>query len=68
MNEQELTSLRTIIRHLWRTEQQSFEERELNDGMPPDDHIFSHLETLRRYVTDEQPDDSVLRQSGTHTQ
>ena len=67
MNEQELNSLQTVIRHLWRDEQRHFEECEANDGEAPDDHIFRHLETLRRYVTDEQPDDSALRQSGTHT-
>ena len=54
MTEQELGSLRTIIRYLWRTEQQNFEERERNDGAPPDIHIFSHLETLRCYLTHEQ--------------
>ena len=54
MTEQELASLRTVIRYLWRDEQKNFEECELNDGAPPDDHIFSRLETLRRYVTHEQ--------------
>ncbi len=67
MNEQELESLNTVIRYLWRDEQRHFEECELNDGEAPDDHVFRHLETLHRYVTDEQADDSVLRQSGTHT-
>ena len=67
MTEQELDSLKTVIRYLWRDEQRHFEECELNDGEAPDDHIFRHLETLRRYVADEQPDDSVLRQSGTNT-
>ena len=67
MNEQELESLNTVIRYLWREEQKDFEKREVNDGGAPDDHIFRHLETLGRYVTDEQADDSVLRQSGTHT-
>ncbi len=67
MTEQELESLKTVIRYLWRDEQKHFEECELNDGGPPDDHIFAHLETLGRYVTDEQADDSVLRQTGAHT-
>ena len=67
MTEQELESLKTVIRYLWRDEQKHFEECELNDGGPPDDHIFRHLETLGRYVTDEQADDSVLRQPVTHT-
>ena len=67
MNEQELESLKSVIDYLWRDEQRHFEECELNDGEAPDDHIFRHLETLDRYVTDEQADDSVLRQSGTHT-
>ncbi len=68
MNEQELESLNTVVRYLWRDEQRHFEECELNDGEAPDDHIFRHLETLGRYVTDKQPDDSAPRQSGTHTQ
>ena len=67
MNEQDLESLNTVIRYLWREEQRHFEECEINDGGAPDDHIFRHLETLRRYVTDEQAEDSVLRQTGTHT-
>ena len=67
MTEQELDSLKTVIRYLWRGEQRDFAEREVNDGGAPDEHVFRHLETLRRYVTDEQPDDSVLRQSGNHT-
>ena len=57
MNEQELESLKTVIRFLWRDEQKNFEECELNDGEAPDDHIFSHLETLRRYLTNEQTSD-----------
>ena len=57
MTEQELTSLRTVIRYLWRDEQKNFEECELNDGGPPDDHVFSHLETLDRYLTRAQADD-----------
>ncbi len=68
MNEQELESLNTVIRYLWREGQKDFEKSEVNDGGAPDDHIFSHLETLGRYVTDEQANDSVLRQTGTHTQ
>ncbi len=67
MTEQELNSLQTVIRFLWRDEQKHFEECELNDGGAPDDHIFRHLETLRRYMADEQPDDSAPRQSGIHT-
>ena len=54
MNQQELASLNTIIRHLWREEQKDFEEREVNDGEAPDDHLFRHLETLRRYAEHEQ--------------
>ena len=57
MTEQELASLRTVIRYLWCDEQKNFEECELNDGGPPDDHIFSHLETLGRYMTREQAAD-----------
>ena len=57
MNEQEFESLKTVIRYLWRDEQKDFEECELNDGAPPDDHIFSHLETLRRYLAHERAAD-----------
>ncbi len=60
MTEQELTSLRTVIRYLWRDEQKNFEECELNDGGPPDDHVFPHLETLGRYLTHEQAADVSL--------
>ncbi len=67
MTEQELDSLKTVINYLWCDEQRHFEECELNDGEAPDDHVFRHLETLGRYVTDEQADDSVLRQTDTHT-
>ncbi len=51
MNKQKLESLNTVIRYLWRDEQRHFEECELNDGEAPDDHVFRHLETLRRYMT-----------------
>ncbi len=57
MTGQELESLRTVIRYLWRDEQKDFEECEINDGEAPDDHIFRHLETLRRYLTHEQAAD-----------
>ena len=57
MTEQELESLRTVIRYLWRPEQKNFTERERTDGAPPDDHIFSHLETLRRYLAQERAAD-----------
>ncbi len=67
MTQQELDSLKTVIRFLWREEQKDFEECEVNDGEAPDDHIFRHLETLDLYVTDEQPDDSEPRQYGTNT-
>ncbi len=61
MNEQELESLKTVVRFLWRDEQKHFEECELNDGGAPDDHIFRHLETLRRYLAHERaPDVSPL--------
>ena len=51
MTEQELESLRTIIHYLWRDEQKHFDDCELNDGGAPNDHVFSHLETLNRYLT-----------------
>ena len=57
MTEQELASLRTVINYLWRDEQINFEECELNDGGPSDDHVFSHLETLNRYLTRAQAAD-----------
>ncbi len=57
MNEQELESLNTVIRYLWREEQKDFEECEVNDGEAPDDHVFRHLETLRRYVANERAAD-----------
>ncbi len=57
MNDQEMESLRTVIRYLWRPEQKNFTERELNDGGAPDDHIFRHLETLRRYLAHERAAD-----------
>ena len=57
MTEQELTSLRTVVCFLWRDEQKNFEECELNDGRPPDGHIFSHLETLGHYLAHEQATD-----------
>jgi len=57
MNEQELESLKTVVRFLWRDEQKHFEERERTDGAPPDDHIFSHLETLRHYLAHERAAD-----------
>ncbi len=63
MTEQELASLRTVIRYLWRDEQKNFEECELNDGEPPDDHVFSHLETLGRYLTRAQAVDVPSEQT-----
>ena len=49
MTEQELKSLRHVIRYLWRDEQKHFEDCKLN-GDNPDDPIFPHLETLDRYL------------------
>ena len=57
MNEQELDSLNTVVRYLWREEQKGFEKHEVNDGGAPDDHIFRHLETLRHYVANERAAD-----------
>ena len=54
MTEQELESLKTVIRYLWRDEQNNFEACELADGGAPDNHVFRHLETLRRYLAHEQ--------------
>ena len=53
MTEQELTSLRTVVRYLWRDEQKNFEDMEAA-GDDPGDHVFSHLETLDRYLTRQQ--------------
>ncbi len=63
MTEQELISLRTVIRYLWRDERKNFEECGVNDGRPPDDHIFSHLETLGRYLTRAQAADVPSEQT-----
>ncbi|MEE9250472.1 MAG: hypothetical protein V3U93_05030 [Alphaproteobacteria bacterium] len=63
MTEQELKSLRTVIRYLWRDEQRNFEECELNDGGPPDDHVFPHLETLDHYLNREPTDDVPSEQT-----
>ena len=63
MTEQELESLKTVIRYLWRDEQKNFEGCELNDGGPPDDHVFSHLETLGRYLTRAQATDVPSEQT-----
>ena len=60
MNQQELESLQTVIRYLWRDEQMNFDECEINDGGAPDDHIFRHLETLRRYVTGDRVASTVI--------
>ncbi len=57
MNEQELESLNTVIRYLWREEQKDFEKSEVNDGGAPDNHVFRHLETLRRYLANERAAD-----------
>ncbi len=56
MTEQEQESLNTVIRYLWRDEQQHYEDM-VAAGDDPGDHIFRHLETLDRYVTDEQAAD-----------
>ena len=44
MNEQELESLNTVIRYLWRDEQKHFDERELNDGAAPS-HAYTYDRT-----------------------
>ena len=53
MTDQELDSLRTVIRYLWRDEQKHFEDMNVA-GDDPGDHIFRHLETMDRYLTREQ--------------
>ncbi len=58
MTDQELDSLRTVIRYLWRDEQKNFEECELNDGEAPDDHIFRHVETLNDHLLREHGADA----------
>ncbi len=57
MTEQELESLKAVVQFLWRDEQKHFEECELNDGGAPDNHVFRHLETLRRYLAHERAAD-----------
>ncbi len=49
MTEQELTSLRTVVRYLWRDEQRNLEACELN-GVDTGGHIFRHVETLDGYL------------------
>ena len=49
MTEQELDSLKTVVRYLWRDEQKHFEECELNSD-DPGDHIFPHVEMLDGYL------------------
>ncbi len=51
MTEQELKSLRHVIRYLWRDEQKNFEDCKLNGDT--DDHIFSYLKTLNDYLEKE---------------
>ncbi len=58
MTEQELESLKTVIRYLWRDEQKNFEECELNDGKAPDDHIFRHVDSLNGYLLREHNADA----------
>ena len=57
MNQQELESLKSVIDYLWRDEQKDFEAHELNGGGAPDNHVFQHLETLRRYLAHERAAD-----------
>ena len=56
MTGQELKSLRTVIDFLWRDEQKHFEDMKAA-GDDPGDHIFQHLETLRRYLAHERAAD-----------
>ncbi len=57
MTEQELESLRTVVRYLWRDEQKNFEECELN-GDDPGGHIFRHLGSLDGYLLREHGADA----------
>ncbi len=49
MSETELESLDYVIRHFWADEREHFQECEFN-GDDTGDHIFRHLEVLRRYA------------------
>jgi len=49
MTEQELKSLKTVIRYLWRDEQRNFEDIKAA-GDDTGDHIFPHLESLDGYL------------------
>ncbi len=56
MNEQEIESLNTVINLFWRDERKHFEDMKAA-GDDTSDHVFRHLETLRRYVADEHTAD-----------
>ncbi len=56
MTEHELDSLQTVVNYLWCDEQKHFEDCEPN-GDDPGDHIFTHLETMRRYLEHERAAD-----------
>ncbi len=63
MTEDEFKALFAVVAYLWRDEQKSFEECELNDGEAPDDHIFRHLETLDGYMARELTADAPTEQT-----
>ena len=66
MTEQQLDSLKTVVRFFWRDEQRHFEDMKAN-GDALAGHIFLHLSCLDHYLNHEPADGSVLRQTGTHT-
>ena len=67
MTEQELTSLRTVVRYLWRDEQRNLEECELN-GDDAGDHIFRHVDSLNGYLLREHGADAWAASQPTSNQ
>ena len=57
MTEQELKSLRTVVRYLWRDEQRHFEDMEAA-GDDTGDHIFPHVDSLNGYLLREHDADA----------
>ena len=56
MNQHEIDSLNTVINLFWRDEQKHFEDMKVA-GDDTSDHVWRHLETLRRYVANERTAD-----------
>ena len=50
MTNKELNALIVVVNYLWHDERKDFEECKLNDGEPPDHHVFPHVDTLDSYL------------------